>query len=506
MIEFLSLNILIFSPLLAAAIIASPLFGTNQIYIRRFAKMFFTCHFIYSLMFLVFFYFGIESYYNELSVFGKGWLNKLGISAAFGVDSFTVILLILTSLVFLLASVASKTVIRTKHKMYYSLLLLLFCTTLGIFCAKDMFVFLIFWQAEFVPLYFLISEWGSADCRESAMKYLLAAFTGSMLLTIAMIGLYFYSYYANGTLSSTIDFLRIYSSDGICPLFLQELMFWTFFVGFAVKLPAFPLHTQYVNVQAKSVMPVNMVLSAVLVNTAAYGIVRFNFELFPDLFTKYAPFIMLIGVLNILWATLAACSQNDIKKVVAYSNISYMGLFLLGLSSLNKTGIDGALFIMLAQTVLASGLFFVVGYVAQTLKTQSLLEISGIGTSMPRLMFLAYIVAFGVMGIPLTIGFTGDFLCFAGAFSADFPNGDYPKILVSVAVLFFVITAVYLLRMFHGVFCRSSVSKKLYDISGHRLTVLAVLCFCIVLFGCFPDTLMSIYNNVSDLLVESLRV
>ena len=506
MIEFLSLNILIFSPLLAAAIIASPLFGTNQIYIRRFTKSFLTCHFIYSLLFLVFFYFGIESYYNELNIFGKGWLNRLGINAAFGVDGFTVVLLILISLVFLLAAISSKTVIRTKHKMYYSLLLLLFCTTLGIFSAKDMFVFLIFWQSELIPLYFLISEWGNVDRRESAMKYVLFVFTGSMLLTVAMIGLYFYSYYANGTLSSTIDFLRIYSSDGICPLFLQKLMFWTFFIGFAVKMPVCPLHTRLVDIQSKAVMPLNMIISAVLMNTAVYGFIRFNLELFPELFTNYAPVLMIFGAINVIWAALAACKQNDIKKIAAYSSISYRGLFLLGIASLNKIGIDGALFIMLSHVLIFSGLFFVVGFISQSFKTQSLQEITGAGSRLPRFMFLTYIVVFAVMGIPLTIGFTGDFLCLTGAFSADFPNGDLPKIVTVFAGIFFILTVVYILRMFHWIFCGVPCEKRLYDISGHRLTVIAVICFAIVLFGIFPDTLMSIYNGVSDLLIESLRV
>lgn len=506
MIEFLSLNILIFSPLLAAAIIASPLFGTNKIYIRRFAKTFMTCHFLYSLLFLVFFYFGIESYYNELNIFGKGWLNKLGINAAFGVDGFTVILIISTSLIFLLSSIASKTVVRTKHKMYYSLLFLLLCTTLGIFCAKDMFVFLTFWQAELIPLYFLISEWGSTDEKNSSMKYLLFVFAGSMLLTVSMIGLYFYSYYANGTLSSTIDFLRIYSSDGICPVFLQKIMFWTFFIGFATKLPVFPLHVNFTEVQTKAITPLNMIISGILVNTAAYGIIRFNFELFPELFTQYAPTIMLLGALNILWAALAACKQNDIKKVIAYSSISFMGIFLMGIASLNKIGIDGALFLMISQIFISAGLFFVVGYIVQSFKTQSLQEISGLGNKMPRFMFLTYVIIFSTMGIPFTIGFVGDILAFVGAFSADFQNGDFPKIVTSIAIIFFILTAIYILRIFHKMFYGITTEKQVYDISGHRLTVLAIICFTIILFGIFPDTLMSIYNGVSDLLNESLRI
>ena len=167
MFNFLSLNLLIFSPVIAAMITASPLFGKNPIYIRRFSKTFATIHFLYSLLFIGFYNSSTGNFYDEIRIFGKGWLSKLGISAAFGVDGFTILLVVLTSFIFLLALVVSKTMIRTKHKMYYTLMLLLLSTVLGIFCAKDMFVFLLFWEAELIPMYFLIAQWGSEKCKKA---------------------------------------------------------------------------------------------------------------------------------------------------------------------------------------------------------------------------------------------------------------------------------------------------------------------------------------------------
>lgn len=228
--KFLSLNILIFSPLIAALIIASPLFGGNRVYIRRFSKTFASFHFLYSLLFVLNQRTGIENLYTEITLFGKNWLETYGISAAFGLDGFTALLVSLTSLIFLIALIASKSVIRYKHKMYYSLVFCLMTAVLGIFSAKDIFLFFAFWEAEMIPAYLLIAEWGSETSKKSAMKYLIYTFTGSIFIFAAIIGLYYYGFASNGELSASIDFLRVYSSDNVCPYFIQLLMF-------LIKLP-----------------------------------------------------------------------------------------------------------------------------------------------------------------------------------------------------------------------------------------------------------------------------
>ncbi|MGN0015538.1 MAG: NuoM family protein [Candidatus Gastranaerophilaceae bacterium] len=507
MFNLLSLNFLIFSPILAAALIASPLFGTNPIYIRRFAKACATLHFMYSLLFIVFYNFGVESFYEEINIFGSGWLSKLGINAAFGLDGLTVILTVLTSFVFLLALIASKTIIRTKHKMYYSLMFILLSTILGIFCSKDMFVFLIFWEAELIPMYLLISQWGTGNSKYFAMKYLLFTFAGSIFLLVSMLGLFFYGYHANGELSSTIDFLRISMTDGIFPVFIKKLLFWGFFIGFAVKLPVVPLHTWLPSVNANSAAPINMLLSAIVLKTGAYGLIKFNLSLFPELFTEYAPIIMLFGVINIIWAALCAYKQKDIQKLIGYSSIVFMGLFLLGLSSLTKTGINGSCFVIISHAFIASGLFLISGLIYQVTKTKSLPELSGLGNSMPVLMSLTYIVSFAAIGMPFTIGFPSELLIFSGAFSSDFEfSGMFPKIATLLSMLVQVLSAAYILRLFHCVFCKTEHSGKNYhDISGHRLMCVSVICFCIILFGLFPETIMCIYENFTSFVADILR-
>ena len=507
MFNLLSLKLLIFAPIFAAIVVMSPIFGTNPIYIRRFAKTFATFHFLYSLLFVAFCNFGEGTYYDELTVLGEGWLSKLGVSAAFGVGGFSVLLVALTSFVFLMALIFSKTIIRTKHKMYYTLMLLLESIILGLFCAKDMFVFLFCWEAELIPVYFLISQWGSDSAKKAAMKYVIYTFAGSLFIFAAMIGLYYYGYHLNGELSSSIDFLRVYEADGIYPLLLQKILFWFFFIGFAVKLPVFPFHTWLPSAHSEAPAPVSIILAALMLKTGAYGLIRFNLDLFPELFIQYAPTIMILGVITLLWGALAACKQGDIKKIIAYSSISAMGLFLIGLSSLNKVGIDGAMFVIFAHSMAVTGLFLVAGLVQQATKTKSLQEISGLGNSMPRLMFGSCIIILASIGIPMTMGFVGEFSTFVGAFSADFENALLPKVATSVALLSLILTALYMLRFYHGVFCSTpSPDRKFNDITGHRLMLVIVICFCLIIFGCYPDGLMSIYGDVTDSLLDVLRV
>lgn len=507
LLSLLSVNILIFSPAIVSVIVASPLFGTNPIYIRRFVKSFATLHLLYSLIFIIFYQYGADIFYSEITIFGNGWLSKLGINAAFGLDGFTILISAFTSLIFLMTYIISKTMIRTKHKMYYSLMLVLQSIVLGIFCSKDMVVFLLLWQAMLIPVFFLISQWGGIKAQKNAVKYVMYNYTGSILIMAAMICLYYYGYHSNGTLSSSIDFLRIYQSDNIFPLFLQKLIFWMFFAGFAIALPMVPFHTCYTSCQAESSAPVRVISSSIIVTAAAYGIIRFNLDLFPELFTKFAPIIMILAVINIMWAAFGALKQKDIIKTSAYINIVYMGLFLLGLSALNKLGFNGAFYIIISNIIVGSALAVVSGFVEQTFKTKSFQELCGLGKFAPRLMFLAYIVIFAVIGVPFTISFAGFFMIFAGAFSADFINGLLPKICTSIAMLSYILIAVSGLKYFNGIFGGANNSQKKYnDITGHRLMVLIVLCFCIILFGCFSDSLINLYNDVTDMLVEILRV
>ena len=504
--NFLSLNILILSPLIAAIIIASPLFGGNRVYIRRFSKTFATFHFLYSLFFVLNQKAGTENLYTELTMFGKNWLETWGISFAFGLDGFTALLVSFTSLIFLLAFILSKSSIRYKHKMYYSLMFCLMTAVLGIFTAKDIFLFFIFWEAELIPAYLLIAEWGSENSKKSAMKYLLYTFGGSIFIFASIIGLYYYGFASNGELSSSIDYLRVYLSDGICPVYMQMLMFIGLFIGFAVKLPLFPFHMWLPDSHTDSAAPVSIILSAILLNTGAYGIIRFNLVLFPEIFTKAAPLIMIFAVINVLWTSMAALKQQNIKSIISYTNIAYMGIFLLGLSSLNKIGIEGAVFILFAHGFTVAGLFMISDFIYQNVKTYNLREINGLGKNMPVLMMCAYVICFSAAGIPFTCMFPAVFLSYTGAVCADY--GMLYKVLAASGILGNIVISACILNLFHGLFCKKYTMqiKNIYDISGHKATIAVTIVLCIIILGVFPDAIIPVYDAVVENMLEILRV
>jgi len=504
--KFLSLNLLIFSPLIAAIIIASPLFGSNPMYIRRFSKAFASLHFLYSLLFVLYQKSSVENLYSEITLFGHNWLDSFGINAAIGLDGLTSLLVAFTSLIFLLALIVSKSSIRYKHKLYYCLIFCLLTTTLGIFTSKDIFLFFMFWEAELIPAYLLISQWGTEKARESATKYFLYVFSGSILILSSIIGLYYYGFAANGELSSSIDFLRVYSSDNICPYILQLLMFFGLLAGFGIKIPIIPFHLWNTEATTNSQTPVSIIISAVLINTGAYGIIKFNLGLFPEIYTKIAPYLMIIAVLNIIWASLAAFKQKNIKKTIGYYSIASMGIFLLGVSSLNKTGIDGAILQIFAHGITVAGLYLVAGFIHQATKTYSLQEIGGLGVKMPHLMICSYIICFSAIGIPFTCTFTSEFLSFTGSVCADYSM--LYKILTAIAISSIILTAAYILNLFHKTFCGNCkiLNKAVNDIYGHRVTVITIIILCILVFGIFPDSLISVYNGLSENLIEILRV
>lgn len=504
--NFLSLNLLVLSPLIAAVIIASPIFGGNRVYIRRFAKTFSVFHFLYSLFFVLNQKAGTENLYTELKMFGKNWLESWGISFSLGLDGFTALLVSFTSLIFLLAFIMSKSSVRYKHKMYYSLMFCLMTSVLGIFTAKDIFLFFVFWEAELIPAYLLIAEWGSENSKKSAMKYLLYTFGGSIFIFAAIIGLYYYGFASNGELSSSIDYLRVYLSDGICPVYMQVLMFAALFIGFTVKLPVFPLHVWLSDSHTDSLSPVSIIMSAILLNTGAYGIIRFNLELFPEIFTQTAPYIMIIAVINILWASFAAFGKNNIKSIISYLNIAFMGIFLLGLSSLNKVGIDGALFILFAHGITVTGLFMISEFIYQNVKTYNIHEIGGMGKKMPFLMLCSSVVCFSAAGIPFTCMFPAAFLSYTGAVCADY--GMLYKIFAALGIIGIVLISACIIKLFHSVFCRNKNMQitNIYDISGHKATVAVTVVLCIIILGIFPDSFISVYDAVVENMLEILRV
>lgn len=508
MINYLSLIFLVFSPLIAFGVILSPLFGDNEVYIRRFSKGFASIHFLYTLLFLAFFdpsTYGM-SYEAELKLGGLSWLKTLGITATFAVDGLSLLLVVLTSFIFLLALIASKSSIRTKHKFYYSMIFLLQTAVLGVFCAKDMFLFFLFWELELIPMYFLISEWGSGNAQKSAMKFILYTFFGSIFMLLGMLALYFYSFAVTDKLTANMDMLSI--SESVYPIGFQIIVFLGFFIGFAVKLPIMPFHTWLPDAHCDAPTPVSMILAAILLKMGAYGLIRFNICIFPDIFKLFAPILMTLAIVNIIFAGCISIVQKDLKKLVAYSSISHMGIVVLGLAALSQIGLNGAIFQMIAHAFISAGLFMIVGIIYNRCKTRNIDSLNGLGEIMPKLMMLSLPICLAGAGLPLLVGFPGELMSFIAGFTADFNDSFMPKVLTTIGVFGLILSATYMLKMLHGVFF-APVPEQYYsvkDIRGHQLVVLFVLCIVIIVFGLFPSSLIDIYNPLTTIIMDMLKV
>lgn len=488
--KFLSIPFLIFLPLVASLLVISPLFTKNEIIVRRFSKGVFLFHFLYSIFMLACFN-SANPYVSEIHFFGLDWVQSLGIKFEFKIDSISMILVTLTSFVFLISAYASKLNIRHSHKFYYSMLFLLMSSVLGIFTSNDMFVFFLFWELELIPAYFLIANWGENDSQNSAIKFVLFTFLGSMVMLLGILLLHYYNFITSGTLSAA--FGDIYPSN--IPIGIQKLIAVCLLIGFGVKLPIIPLHTWLPDAHTNASTPVSMILAGILLKTGAYGIYRFNYQTMPDSFNWMAPALAIIALINIIYTAFVAYAQKDIKRIIAYSSISNMGLILLGLCAINKIGLSASVFHMVAHALVTCGLFMIAGIVYIRFKNRDIDTLSGIASYMPRLFGFAVLIVMASIGIPMFAPFISEIMTIIGAMNSEF--SDVLKIASVFALPLLIISSCYMLKFLHKGFFGESMEgfSKVSDISIHEFLILASILVGLVVFGLYPNAILGMIGG-----------
>ena len=493
---FLSIPFLIFMPLVVSMFLISPLFTRNEIVVRRFSKSVFGFHFLYTILMLIFFD-PANPYVNQIHFFGLDWIQSIGVKFIFKLDNISMILTALTSFVFLLASFASKFNIRTNHKFYYSMLMLLMSAILGIFTAGDMFVFFLFWELELIPAYFLIGGgWKNETddelkrAQSSAIKFVLFTFLGSMVILLGILLLHYYNFISNGILSAV--FSDINSSS--IPDYIQNLISICLLIGFGVKLPIIPLHMWLPDAHTNAPTPVSMILAGILLKTGAYGIYRFNYQTLEDAFITIAPILAVFALVNIIYTAFVAYAQTDIKRIVAYSSISNMGLVLLGLCAINQIGLSASVFHMVAHALVTCGLFMIAGIVYLRCKNRDINTLSGIAVVMPRLFGFAVVIVLASIGIPAFAPFISEILTMIGALNADF--SDVLKLVSVFSLPLLILSSCYMLKFLHKGFFGElpEAYEKVNDITVHEFIVLASILAGLVIFGLFPQTILGMIN------------
>ncbi|MBE7711428.1 MAG: NADH-quinone oxidoreductase subunit M [Cyanobacteria bacterium SIG31] len=493
--KIFSIPFLVFMPMLMSFFIMSPFFTSNEISIRRFAKGVFSFHFLYATLMLIFFD-SANPYFSQIHLLGGDWVQSLGIKFAFQIDSISIILVALTSFIFLLASISSKMNIRMNHKFYYSMMLLLMSAILGIFTANDMFLFFMFWELELIPAYFLIggkySNEVTPDAKKSATKFVLFTFLGSMFMLLGILLLHYYNYVATGTLSATFSDVI----DSYIPVGIQLFIAICLIIGFGVKLPIVPLHTWLPDAHTNAPTPVSIILAGILLKTGAYGIYRFNYEMMGESFKIVAPVLAVFAFLNIIYIAFVAYAQTDIKRIVAYSSISNMGLILLGLCACNQLGLSASVFHMVAHALVTAGLFTICGIVYLRCKTRDIRVLGGIAQNMPRLFGFATLIVLASIGIPVFAPFISEILTIISALFSDL--SIVLKITSILSLPLLIASSCYMLKFLHEAFFgeKQGCFEKVNDISVHEFVILASVVAGLVLFGLYPNAILNFVGAI----------
>src|SRR5450631_1549795 len=355
------------------------------------------------------------------------WIPSLGVHYHFGIDGITLILILLTTIVGLIAVYCSYSAITERQKEYYVLLLLLQTFMIGTFCCLDLFLFYVFWEVMLVPMYFLIGVWGGARRLYAAIKFFLYTLAGSVLMLLGIIALYFYNttgfmgYKGLGN-AATFSIESLTAVAAGMPADLQVWLFFAFFFGFAIKVPMFPFHTWLPDAHTEAPTAGSVILAAVLLKMGTYGFVRFSLPLLPPdpaARHKIVTIMLVVSVIGILYGALVCMMQKDMKKLIAYSSVSHLGFCTLGIFALTPHGLSGSVLQQINHGLSTGALFLLIGVLYERRHTRLISEFGWLSTPMPNFAAIYMIATLSSLGLPLLNGFIGEFVILRGTYEVS---------------------------------------------------------------------------------------
>ncbi len=423
------------------------------------------------------------------------WIEAINTNYHLGVDGLSFWLVILTTFIMPISVLSTWNAVEKRHTAFYVFLLLLESAMIGVFVSLDLLVFYLFFEASLVPMFFLIGIWGGENRIYSAIKFFIYTALGSLLMLVAIISLYFLHAQATGvgtfdyvTLLNTVKFgdMAFAGSTG-------TLLFLAFALAFSIKVPLFPVHTWLPDAHTDAPTAGSVILAAVLLKMGTYGLMRFNFTLFPEASRDFAPLFITLAVIGIIYGALVAMVQTDIKRLVAYSSVSHMGFVILGMFSFTEQGMQGALYQMLNHGISTGALFLLVGFLYERRHTRAISDFGGLANVMPLYATFFVITSMASIGLPFLNGFVGEFLIMMGMWKSTIltsVNGyNFNYIATMLAGTGVIFAAVYLLWMIQRVFfgkITNVKNKGLQDLSWREIGLLAPLLFLMVYMGVYP--------------------
>ena len=376
------------------------------------------------------------------------WLPQLGVEWAVSVDGISMPLVLLAGFVTTLAILSAWQVDR-KPRLFYFLMLLLYSAQIGVFVAQDILLLFIMWELELVPVYLLVSIWGGAKRRYAATKFLLYTAAASIFILVAGLGMALYGD------TTTFDIAALANKD--FPVNLQLFLYAGLLIAFGVKLAIFPLHTWLPDAHGEASAPVSMILAGVLLKMGGYGLIRLNLGLLPEAHVYFAPILVILGVINIIYGAFSSFGQYNMKRRLAYSSVSHMGFVLIGLASFTDLGVSGAMLQMLSHGLIAAVLFFLTGVTYDRTHTLFMDKMDNIGQAMPKVFALFTAGAMASLALPGMSGFASELSVFVGFSTSDVYSSTFRTVTVFLAAVGLILTPIYLLSMLREVFFHSDI-------------------------------------------------
>ena len=482
--NFPILSSLILLPTIGALFIFFVRSSNSQYQSSKYVALFITlANFILSLYLWIIF---DKSIVDFQLVEEREWISGF-VNYKVGVDGISILFILLTTFITPICVITVNATIKNRLKDFLIAILILETFMIGVFCSLDLVVFYLFFEAGLIPMFLIIGIWGGERRVYSAFKFFLYTLLGSVLMLVAIISIYW--------ITGTTDVIKLYEL-GIDAKY-QNLLWLAFFSSFAVKTPMWPVHTWLPDAHVEAPTAGSVLLAAILLKMAGYGFIRFSLGLFPDASLYFVPLVYTLSLIAIIYTSLVALMQEDMKKLIAYSSVAHMGFVTLGIFTMTQQGIEGSIFQMISHGLVSAALFLCVGVVYDRLHTRLINRYGGLVSIMPKYAIVFMVFTLGALGLPGTSGFVGEFLVLMGTFKKNI-------LVATIASLGVILGAAYMLWLYKRIIFGKLIIedvKKMVDLKRFEIVTLWILVLPIIFFGFYPEPLInSIEVSVANII------